>query len=168
MTELFECCGQVVALSRIVVIAPVRDSTDGDNPHLIFHVDIRGLDAGLWFQSVDPSAEAHQFLRRERDRLIEAWTIFCLGQVYDVGVLKVGLPAITAITPVYSQSALIGGWGGVSRHLPRYDIHVSGLKEPIRRTASLVMSDAALRDEREAVLLAWANNFQPILRKQAG
>ena len=166
MTELYTCCGKVIALAPIVAIGALRDNGAYDDTHLAFQIHVAGLEHGLWFQSADGSDEGRAHLSGERDRLIQAWrrshlTGAVAAGLFEIASLLVSLQAISAITPIYSQTLPVGGWGGVTRHGPVYDIHVGGLKEPLRRQATLALPVEALRAERDTLLEAWADWVDP-------
>lgn len=166
MSTLYECCGKVVNLAPIVAIRAVRENGSYEDAHLAFQVHVAGLDQDLWFQSPDGTDAGRAHLDGEHTRLMTAWRrlhltgAVCAG-LFEIPGLTLNLQAISAVSPIYTQTLAVGGWGGITRHGPVYDIHVLGLKEPLRRQATLAFALDDLKAEREALLSAWADWVHP-------
>lgn len=170
MSELVTCAGKVVALAPLVAIGPVWRNGLYEDTHLAFPVHIQGLPQTLWFQSEDGTDEERAALRRAHAQLVAAWRRYHLKDgvspgLFDLTHLLISLQAISAVSPIYTKTLTVGGWGSVSRHQPLYDIHVSGLSEPIRRSASVAVPLDVLTAERDALLEAWADWVDPLTRQ---
>ncbi|WP_298330754.1 hypothetical protein [Asticcacaulis sp.] len=170
MSELVTCAGKVVALAPLVAIGPVWENGLYEDTHLAFPVHIQGLPQTLWFQSEDGTDAERAALRDAHAQLVAAWRLYHLKDgvspgLFDLRHLLISLQAISAVSPLYTKRVAVGGWGGVGRHPPIYDIHVSGLSEPIRRSASVAVPLDVLTAERDALLEAWADWVDPLARQ---
>jgi len=170
MSKLYTCAGRVVALAPLVAIGAVRNNGSYEDACLAFQVHMTGLPQTLWFQSDDGTEEGRAALTRVHDQLVVAWRHYLHeGRVssglFELPHLLLSLQAISVVSPIYTKTVAVGGWGGVGCHGPIYDIHVSGLSAPLRRSASIALPLEALSAERDALLAAWADCVDPVTRQ---